>query len=143
MAAQPSTHNLELRNDLSELERMSVWIHVIGKLMELPDAILSDLDLCAAEAVHNVIAYAYEDSSLHRIQVRLSRGPTQVSLEVEDDGTPFNPLEYRPGRPVPSPDQARAAAPRKRPFPGLIPHAGIAGHAAGTFPPWAAAFEGI
>jgi anti-sigma regulatory factor (Ser/Thr protein kinase) len=106
MAAQPSTHNLELRNDLSELERMSVWIHVIGKLMELPDAILSDLDLCAAEAVHNVIAYAYEDSSLHRIQVRLSRGPTQVSLEVEDDGTPFNPLEYPPAPSVSRLEQA-------------------------------------
>ncbi len=103
---QPSSHGLELRNELSELERMSVWIHVTGKLMELPDAILSDLDLCAAEAVHNVIAYAYEDSSPHRIHVRLSREATRVNLEVEDDGTAFNPLEYPPAPSVSRLEQA-------------------------------------
>ena len=64
--------------------------------MELPESILHLLDLCAAEAVHNIITYAYDDAECHRIQLRLCRVPDRVSLEVEDDGTPFNPLEYPP-----------------------------------------------
>jgi serine/threonine-protein kinase RsbW len=64
--------------------------------MELPESILHLLDLCAAEAVHNIITYAYDDAQCHRIQLRLSRVPDRVSLEVEDDGAPFNPLEYPP-----------------------------------------------
>ena len=75
---------------------MSAWIHLMGKGMELPETVLSDLDLCATEAVQNIISYAYDDSACHRIHVRLSRAQSQVHLEVEDDGVPFNPLEFPP-----------------------------------------------
>lgn len=90
----PSSHTLELRNELSELERMSVWIHLSCKRMAVPDQVLADLDLCAAEAVQNIIAYAYEDTAGHRIHLRLTRKEAEVGLEIEDDGAPFDPLDY-------------------------------------------------
>lgn len=79
---------------------MSEWIHVAARSMELPDEVLSDIDHSAAEAVHNIIAYAYSDSDSHLIQVRLTREADHVNLEIEDDGTPFNPLEYSAPTPV-------------------------------------------
>src|SRR5262249_44694015 len=94
------TQSLEIRNDFTELTRLGEWLHAAAIPMRLPDEVVSDLDLCAAEAVHNIIAYAYNDSAAHLIKVRLTRGPDRVSLEIEDDGTPFNPLEYPPPPPV-------------------------------------------
>jgi serine/threonine-protein kinase RsbW len=91
-----ATYSLELRNDLSELRRMSAWIHQTGKRMGLSDALGADLDLCANEAVTNIISYAYEDSARHQISVRIRQVPGRVDLEVEDDGKPFNPLEFPP-----------------------------------------------
>ena len=90
------SYHLELRNDVSELQRMSGWIHRTGKLMELPNALLFELDLCATEAVLNIINYAYDDSASHQIHIRLSQAQSHVDLEVEDDGRPFNPLEFAP-----------------------------------------------
>jgi anti-sigma regulatory factor (Ser/Thr protein kinase) len=100
MATRRSSHSLELCNDLSELTRLSEWLRATGGQMKLPDEVLSDVDHCAAEAVHNIIAYAYPDTDAHVIQVRLSREPDRLNLEIEDDGTPFNPLEYPAPLPV-------------------------------------------
>ncbi len=91
-----ASHILELRNDPAELRRMSAWIRQTGRLLALPAALASHLDVCASEAVINIIHYAYDDSANHRIHLRLSQGQGQVDLEVEDDGRPFNPLEYPP-----------------------------------------------
>jgi len=75
---------------------MSAWIHRTGMLIGLPDALVSEFDLCANEAVTNIISYAFDDSASHRISVRIRQEEGHVDLEVEDDGRPFNPLEYPP-----------------------------------------------
>lgn len=85
---------------------MSAWIHRTGKLMGLPDAVGRELDLCANEAVTNIISYAYEDSVSHRISVRIRQEQDHVDLEVEDDGRPFNPLEFPPAELASSLEQA-------------------------------------
>ena len=91
MVTRRSSHRLELCNDLSELTRLSEWLHATGGQMKLPDDVLSDVDHCAAEAVHNIIAYAYQDTDAHVIRVHLTREPDRVDLEIEDDGTPSIP----------------------------------------------------
>jgi serine/threonine-protein kinase RsbW len=95
------SHNLELHNDLSELRRMSAWIHQSGKLMGLPQALVFELDLCATEAVTNIITYAYEGSASHCIQLRLKQEQSRIDIEIEDDGKAFNPLAF-PSPPPPS-----------------------------------------
>jgi len=85
---------------------MSAWIHRTGELMGLPDALGSEFDLCANEAVTNIIRYAYEDSASHRISVRIRQALDHVDLEVEDDGRPFNPLEFPPAALASSLEQA-------------------------------------
>lgn len=54
------------------------------------------LDLCANEAVTNIIEYAYSDLGSHRIDLKLSLNNAEVSLEIQDDGEPFNPLDFKP-----------------------------------------------
>lgn len=95
-----ASHSLELHNDLSELKRMSAWIYRTGKLMELPQALAFELDLCATEAVTNIITYAFEGSARHGICLRLEQARSRVNIEIEDEGKPFNPLEFPPAPPV-------------------------------------------
>jgi anti-sigma regulatory factor (Ser/Thr protein kinase) len=101
-----ASHSLELHNDLSELKRMSEWIRRTGKLMELPQALAFELDLCATEAVTNIITYAYEGSASHCIRLRLMQARSRVDIEIEDDGKPFNPLEFPPAPPLSSLEHA-------------------------------------
>jgi serine/threonine-protein kinase RsbW len=100
------SQTLEVGNDRAELTRVSGWLHAAARIMKLPATVLSELDVCAEEAVHNVIAHAYEDSLPHRIQLRLDRTSGQVRLEIEDDGRPFNPLEHPPLKPATTLDEA-------------------------------------
>ena len=59
----------------------------------IPDALLKAADLALEEHLTNVINYAYEDSKLHEILVRLELKPDAFQIVVEDDGKAFNPVE--------------------------------------------------
>src|SRR5262245_56849079 len=100
------SQGLDLRNDLTELSRLAEWLHSAARRVQLPDEVLSDIDHSAAERVHNIIAYAYQDSAEHVIRVRLTREQSRVILQIEDDGVPFNPLDYASPPPVTRIEQA-------------------------------------
>ena len=48
------------------------------------------------EIVLNVIRHGHDDQGEHEIHVRLRAGPDAVTIMVEDDGKPFNPLDAPP-----------------------------------------------
>ena len=50
------------------------------------------VDLAIDEVVTNVISYGFGDAAEHLIQVRLVLNSGELTLEVEDDGKPFDPL---------------------------------------------------
>lgn len=92
--------SLELANDLGELRRASVWLDVEARALGASESLRGDLDLCLNEALANIISYAYEDGTEHRIWLRLSGAGESLSLEIEDDGRAFNPFD------VPAPPKA-------------------------------------
>ena len=49
--------------------------------------------LALEELVTNSIKYGYDDQAEHVIQVEVELGPDCMTMVVEDDGHPFNPLE--------------------------------------------------
>ena len=99
--------NLVVQNELSELSRVSGWIDTWAQQHRIPATLAQVLDLCAMEVVTNVISYAYEDGAAHPISVTLSVQEDLVSLEVEDEGKPFNPLERPEQAPPKSLEEAR------------------------------------
>lgn len=72
---------------------MSLWLEAAFRELGLPKEWLFKFDLCAGEAVTNIISYAYPDDDTHEISLRLSFAGSLVNLEIEDDGIPFNPLD--------------------------------------------------
>jgi len=103
-----NSFELQIFNELIELRRMSEWLHNACKSMALPGPISSNLDLCANEAVANIINYAYKDHVRHEIHLRLELMENQVlSLIIQDGGMPFNPFETLPPTPFDNIENAK------------------------------------
>jgi len=96
-----------LRNDLSEIPNLANNVREFGERNKLSDKIISDLTLALEERVVNIISYAYQDSVGHDITIDISLKDKELTLEVKDDGQPFNPLE------VPEPDIEKPLHERK------------------------------
>lgn len=87
---------LVIPNEFSALRQMTDWLDATIRALHIPERLIFDFDLCANEAVTNVISYAYPQNGSHRIALRLYRDDERVCLEIADDGVPFNPLERPP-----------------------------------------------
>jgi len=86
--------DLQIFNDIIELSSMSAWLHKICENLTVPEVVAKDLDLCANEAVANIILYAYEDHKQHQIKLRLKlKKDQELSLTIQDDGNPFDPFK--------------------------------------------------
>ena len=103
---------LKIRNDLSELRRMTAWLRAEAEAGRLSSAQVEVLDVCANEAVCNIISYAFPRAGDHDIELELT--PLEggdVRLTIRDDGQPFNPLE--------APQPAHPASLAEAPIGGL------------------------
>lgn len=106
--------SLVLRNDLSELKRMSEAVSAWCRDNGLSSAAEFHINLALDEIVSNVIRYGWKDSDEHHLDVRLVVLNGEATLEIEDDAAPFNPLE------APAPDLDRHVD--ERPVGGLGIH---------------------
>ncbi|MGB7291897.1 MAG: ATP-binding protein [Thermodesulfobacteriota bacterium] len=87
---------VELKNNLTEIGRMSQVIDEFCSSNKLCSDTGFALNLSLEEILTNIIKYGYDDDDEHIILVRLYLNQGQVYIEVEDDGKPFNPLEVEP-----------------------------------------------
>ncbi|MGH9906663.1 MAG: ATP-binding protein [Pyrinomonadaceae bacterium] len=94
-------------NELSELKRVSNRVNQWAQQHRVEDGLSSRLDLCSTEVVTNVISYAYDDNAEHAIVLRLCRDNDLISLTVEDDGKPFDPLQVQTKAPITGPEDVR------------------------------------
>jgi anti-sigma regulatory factor (Ser/Thr protein kinase) len=108
------TLEVTLHNRPAELERLSQAVEAYAEAHRLPPAILHAVNLCLDEVVTNIISYGYEDQADHQIMVRLSLRAGELTIEIEDDGKPFNPLT------APEPDLYKPM--EERPIGGLGIH---------------------
>ena len=88
--------SLVLRNETEELERMSEEVSAWCKANEISAATEFRVNLTLDEIVSNVIRHGWKDGGEHQLDVRIFLLEDELRLEVEDDATPFNPLEAPP-----------------------------------------------
>ena len=88
-----NTSQLTIKNRPAEILVIAAWLKKNFDENKLPLGLLQTFDLCANEAVTNIISYAYEDTAEHDITLKLVSKESSVSLEITDQGKPFNPLE--------------------------------------------------
>ena len=105
---------VELKNQLSEIERLARIVDDFGRRHQIEAQIIYNMKLALDEILTNIISYAYDDAREHIIVVRLSLDQEKWTVEVEDDGRPFNPLN------APEPDTKQLLG--ERPIGGLGIH---------------------
>jgi serine/threonine-protein kinase RsbW len=82
-----------LRNQRSEITRMTALMEQFCVQNALSDDDTFNIRLVLDESVINVIVHGYEDSAEHEIHVRLGIHDGAVTIVIDDDGIPYNPLE--------------------------------------------------
>ena len=86
---------LEVANDRSELERISNETTEFGQREDWTAAMLFKLNLALEELVLNVMTHGYHEG-LQTITVTLASDEESISIEIVDDGLPFDPLNDAP-----------------------------------------------
>jgi anti-sigma regulatory factor (Ser/Thr protein kinase) len=79
-------------SELRELPRVNAWVHDWTERQHLPEKVAHCIDLCSTEVVTNIVTHACGDSA-QRIRLRLGWQGDDVALEVEDEGSKFDPRQ--------------------------------------------------
>jgi len=88
-------YSFELKNDLSELEALCKHLNKFGQLAGLSEACITDVNICLDELLTNIVSYGFEDDLEHIIRFTMELDNQVLTLIVEDEGIPFNPLEKK------------------------------------------------
>jgi len=88
-------YSFELKNDLSELEALCQHLNKFGRLTGLSEACITDVNICLDELFTNIVSYGFEDDLEHIIWFTMNFDNRELTLTVEDEGIPFNPLEKK------------------------------------------------
>jgi anti-sigma regulatory factor (Ser/Thr protein kinase) len=89
-------HSIVLTNSLSEIERLSQFVDRVTGERNLTADDNANLNLLLDEIVSNVIRHGFDDAGAHKILVSLAITGGMATIEVNDDGRAFNPLEAPP-----------------------------------------------
>ncbi|MGW8302433.1 MAG: ATP-binding protein [Desulfobacterales bacterium] len=88
-------YSFELKNDLSGLEALSKHLNKFGRLTGLSEACITDVNICLDELFTNIVSYGFEDDLEHIIRFTMDLDSQVLTLSIEDEGIPFNPLEKK------------------------------------------------
>lgn len=83
-----------LQNQPGEVVRLSQWINqTVAPQLQLPEKLTFRLDLVLEEALTNVIDYAFDTAAPQQITVHLHGATATITVQIIDEGQPFNPLQ--------------------------------------------------
>ena len=91
MAAQE--YKFELKNKISELKALNQHLNNWAKGTNLTANAILRINICLDELFTNIVYYGFEDDLEHTIKFTLKAESNLLTINIEDDGIPFNPLE--------------------------------------------------
>jgi anti-sigma regulatory factor (Ser/Thr protein kinase) len=95
MAGEEVSKNILIKNNLSEIERLSKAVAEFGEKNNLSSEVIYDVRLALEEVVSNIINYGFEDNYEHQISIEMNLQGETLTMKIKDDGKPFNPLEVK------------------------------------------------
>ncbi len=87
--------HLKVETKQDELERVSTAIEDFGLEADWPLDLVFKVNLALEEIVINVMNYGH-DYGLHEIEISLIADENALTIEIVDDGRPFDPLNDPP-----------------------------------------------
>ena len=92
----PHVLSVVVVNQRREIARLARLVETLQEQCGLSEDDLININLMLDEVVSNVIKYGYDDALEHQIHVEVAVEGDLVTLQIEDDGKPFNPFEAAP-----------------------------------------------
>jgi serine/threonine-protein kinase RsbW len=83
--------DIRLRSVPSELAKARDELNRLGRERSVPERDLTELQIALDEIVSNVIKYSWSDDIEHEFLVRITIHSDAITLQVIDDGQPFDP----------------------------------------------------
>ena len=82
---------------LGQLERATGFVHEVLERWDCPPGTQYKIDICLEELFVNVASYAYPDATEDepgkvRVSYILTPEPPAITIEIADEGRPFDPL---------------------------------------------------
>ena len=96
-----ATLDLTVETRIEEMERMAAAIEELGEEEDWPPTLTFQVNLALEELWLNVVNYGHEGGR-HEVFIRLVSEDDSLTIEITDDGKPFNPLADAP---VPDTDE--------------------------------------
>jgi serine/threonine-protein kinase RsbW len=87
-------YSFELKSRLSELDNLCLNLEKLGKKIGLSKKLIFEINLALDELFTNIISYGFNDEDEHNIKVTITPLKEEICLCIEDDGVPFNPVEF-------------------------------------------------
>jgi len=87
--------SLEFKNILTELDHLHETLESLGKSFSMSKKGIFQMNLALEEVFTNIVSYGYKDKAAHWIKITVWHQNGMLSICVEDDGIPFNPLEEK------------------------------------------------
>ena len=91
----PKEYSFELKSDLSELDTLCQHLETFGQKIGLSKKFIFEVNLVLDELFTNIISYGFDDDCEHIIKVTMTPENKGLCLCIEDDGKPFNPVEFK------------------------------------------------
>ena len=85
------TARITIANRIPEIRRAADFLDGFLEQHPVPDTVARELHVIVDEVLSNAIRHGYEDDRPHEIGVALARSAQEITLEVDDDGRPFDP----------------------------------------------------
>ena len=103
----PDSRTLTVPNRIEEIRTLEAALMEFSEQHELPPDALFQIQLSLEEIFTNVVSYAHDDEEEHHVEVVLTREGNAVTVEIADDGCPFDPLQEAPEMDTESPLEER------------------------------------
>ncbi len=81
-----------LVSSYAELDRLSRIVECFGRSRQLPRKAVFAMNLALDELFTNLVEHGCKDGGEHTARISLSCDAGMVTIDMEDDGSPFNPL---------------------------------------------------
>ncbi len=93
-----TTQQITLKPDLAELATLAEQVERFGEQIGLETPLVFQLNLVLDELVTNAVNYGFARSNIENphITIEMRREGEQLTIELRDNGTPFDPLQVPP-----------------------------------------------
>ncbi len=90
------SRTLIVPNRMEEIQTIAVALEEFCEQQDPSPEALFQMQLSLEEIFTNVVSYAHDDDQEHEVEIVFSREDEAITIEILDDGHPFNPLEEAP-----------------------------------------------